>query len=289
MDYVDEGSPEEVQEPVTPEVESYEEPENETESETAESGENTEADESSEDAEEFEDDGTEPLNFNGTEYKLPKDIAAGVKSMQKDYTQKTMALADERRAFQAQAQVQQALRADYDQLSALNSRVNEFQNIDWNTLAKTDHALALQLMADSRNVESQRNQLMQQISYKDQQLQQHQAQETARLVMSSEAILKRDIKDWSPQLENQLVEFALEMGFDLEDVKKSKVDPRLYKLLHEAHQGRQIMKKMAASKAPKIVQHAKPVTTLKAKGAKPAPNPATMTMAQYREYRKKGI
>ena len=41
MDYVDEGSPEEVQEPVTTEVESYEEPENETESETTESGENT--------------------------------------------------------------------------------------------------------------------------------------------------------------------------------------------------------------------------------------------------------
>lgn len=65
----------------------------------------SDADESN-DQTEVEDD-SEEIEFNSKAYKLPKDIAAAVKDMQKDYTVKTQTLAEQRKSFEVVAQFQQ--------------------------------------------------------------------------------------------------------------------------------------------------------------------------------------
>lgn len=232
---------------------------------------------------EEEDDGTEELEFNQKTYKLPRDIADAVKSMRKDYTEKTMSLAEQRKAFEDKARFIEAFSADHAKLEAVNQRLAEFEQIDWNRLSDEDPVLWQKLFSQHRILDSQRNQLAQQLAQKQQEMTLKQQQEFAKAVEASETVLRREIKDWSPQLESNLQQFAVDrFGFDALDAKNAKADPRLYKLLHLAYLGDQIIKKQTTK--PKIAP-AKPVTTLSAKNAKATRDPSQMSDAEFARWR----
>lgn len=244
----------------------------------------------SEDSEEQTDDpvdDSEEIEFNQKQYKLPKDIAVAVKDMQKDYTVKTQSLAEQRKTFESQAQFHQAHIQEIAEVVALNKQLDEFKKVDLFALSEQDPVKAQQLMFYKSGLEEQRNMLAQSISQKQQNLALEKQQEIAKRIEESESVLRRDIKDWSPELESNLQQFAVsKLGFDINDVKSSKADPRLYKLLHLAYVGNQIIQKQPAK--PKIVQQAKPVTTLKSGGDKSLRNPKDMSQAEYAKWRRKG-
>lgn len=230
-----------------------------------------------------EDDGTEELEFNQKSYKLPKDIAEAVRSMRKDYTEKTMAVAEQRKEFEAKMQFTEAFTADIAKLEAVNQRLAEFEQVDWNRLSDEDPVLWQKLFSQHRILDSQRNQLAQQLAQKKQEMTLNQQQEIAKAVEASETVLRRDIKDWSPQLESNLQQFAVDrFGFDISDVKNAKTDPRLYKLVHLAYLGDQIIKKQAVK--PKAAP-ARPVTTLPAKNTKATRDPSQMSDAEFAKWR----
>lgn len=230
-----------------------------------------------------EDDGTEELEFNQKNYRLPKDIAEAVRSMRKDYTEKTMSLAEQRKAFEARVQFAEAVTTERAKLEAVNQRLAEFEQVDWNRLSDEDPVLWQKLFSQHRLLDSQRNQIAQQLAQKQQEMTLNQQQEIAKAVEASETVLRRDIKDWSPQLESNLQQFAVDrFGFDALDAKNAKADPRLYKLLHLAYLGDQIIKKQTTK--PKIAP-AKPVTTLPAKNTKAARDPSQMSDAEFARWR----
>ena len=248
--------------------------------------EDTESEDSEEQPEETVDD-SEEIEFNQKQYKLPKDIAVAVKDMQKDYTVKTQSLAEQRKTFESQAQFHQAHIQEIAEVVALNKQLEEFKKVDLFALSEQDPVKAQQLMFYKSGLEEQRNMLAQSISQKEQNLALEKQQEIAKRIEESESVLRRDIKDWSPELESNLQQFAVsKLGFDINDVKSSKADPRLYKLLHLAYVGNQIIQKQPAK--PKIVQQAKPVTTLKSGGDKSLRNPKDMSQAEYAKWRRKG-
>lgn len=248
--------------------------------------EDTESEDSEEQPDETVDD-SEEIEFNQKQYKLPKDIAVAVKDMQKDYTVKTQSLAEQRKTFESQAQFHQAHIQEIAEVVALNRQLEEFKKVDLFALSEQDPVKAQQLMFYKSGLEEQRNMLAQSISQKEQNLALEKQQEIAKRIEESESVLRRDIKDWSPELESNLQQFAVsKLGFDINDVKSSKADPRLYKLLHLAYVGNQIIQKQPVK--PKIVQQAKPVTTLKSGGDKSLRNPKDMSQAEYAKWRRKG-
>ncbi len=91
------------------------------------------------------DDGTEEIEFNSQNYKLPKDIAEAVRGMQKDYTTKTQSLADQRREFEAQTQFQQENFKQVAQMAALDDQLAEFGKVDFSALVDADPQLAQKL------------------------------------------------------------------------------------------------------------------------------------------------
>jgi hypothetical protein len=208
-------------------------------------------------------DDSEEIEFNDKAYKLPKDIAEAVKSMRSDYTTKTMSLAEQRKAFEAQSEFHQKHIADVAKVVALNERLAEYDQVDWNALSDSDPVLWQKLTSQRMTLERQRNQLAQDVTRKEQDLHLTRQQEFAKQIEASETVLRREIKDWSPALESKLQDFGVKaFGFDIDDVKKSKADPRLYKLLHMAFLGDQIIKKQAIKSAP---TQAKPVPTISGK------------------------
>ena len=204
--------------------------------------------------------------------------------MQKDYTVKTQSLAEQRKAFEAQAQFQQQHIQEFAKVVALNESIAEFEKIDWNALGQEDPLKAQQLFFHKSSLESQRNQLAQTISQKNQQLALEKQQEFAKRIEESESVLKRDIKEWSPELESKLLTFASSnYGVDAEDFKSSKVNPSTMKLLYDAYIGKQIIQKQTAKPKPAA---AKPVTTLSAKGTKVNKDPSAMSDSEFAAWRR---
>ena len=98
------------------------------ESNAPEQFEEAEQDESYEDADEEQlesDEGeeqlddSEELEFRGSKVRLPKDIAEGVRAMQKDYTEKTMTVAEQRKSVENFAKFQQEFSADFTYLAII--------------------------------------------------------------------------------------------------------------------------------------------------------------------------
>lgn len=281
MSEFDEGQPVEIEDSISEAPEQIED-ELPEDSEIEQEDSDVESEESDADQE----DDSEEVDFRGSKYRLPKDAAHGVREIQKDYTQKTMALAEQRKAFEAQAKFQQENWQESARVAALDERLAEFNQVDWNRLSDDDPVLWQKLFAQRSVLEGQRNQLAAQVAQKQQQMHLQQQQEFAQQIEASETVLKREIKEWSPQLESNLQQFAVDrFGFGMEEVKASKANPQLYKLLHLAYIGDQMMKKQAAKPKP---QATKPVTVLKSGKGSAKVDPSKMSFTEYQKWRRQG-
>ena len=282
MSEFDEGQPVEIDDSISEAPEQMEEELSE-DSEIEQEDSDAESEESDADQ---EDDDSEEVDFRGSKYRLPKDAAHGVREIQKDYTQKTMALAEQRKAFEAQAKFQQEHWQESARVAALDERLAEFNQVDWNRLSDDDPVLWQKLFAQRSVLEGQRNQLAGQVAHKQQQMHLQQQQEFAQQIEASETVLKREIKEWSPQLESNLQQFAVDrFGFGMEEVKASKANPQLYKLLHLAYVGDQLMKKQVAKPKPQVT---KPVTVLKSGKGSAKVDPSKMSFTEYQKWRRQG-
>lgn len=234
-------------------------------------------------------DDSEELEFNGEKYRMPKAVAEAHKSMQKDYTQKTQTLAEQRKTFERDAQFQQQNIQDIAKITALDEQIAQYKNLDWARLNQEDPSMFQQLRFQYEEIKDARGQLAGQLANKHQQVALMEQQETAKRIQESEAVLRREIKDWSPELESKLQNYAVStFGFDPVDVQQSKSDPRLYKLLHAAFQGDQILKKQA-SKPVTPIDKAKPVTNLSGKAAKVSKQPYEMDDDEFASWRRAQI
>lgn len=210
------------------------------------------------------DDESEEIEFNSKAYKLPREIASAVKDMQKDYTTKTQAVAEQRKEFEAIAQFHEENLKEVAKVEALNSSLAEFEQLDWNALSEQDPALFQRLVAQQKTLEQQRNTLAQQLSGKFEKSRLEKQLAEAKFIEQSESEIKRNIKDWSPELDKNLQNFAVERyGFPKEHIGEYKRDAKMARLLHDAYIGQQIIKKQTSK--PVIVKDAKPVTNISSK------------------------
>lgn len=233
------------------------------------------------------DDGTEEIEFNSQNYKLPKDIAEAVRGMQKDYTTKTQSLADQRREFEAQTQFQQENFKQVAQMAALDDQLAEFGKVDFSALVDADPQLAQKLSFQRDMIRTKRDEIHATLAQKYQKETLERQLTQAKLNEQSETEIKRLIKDWSPELDSKMQKFAAERyGFPRDQVGEYKKDPKIAKLLHDAYLGQQIIQKQMTK--PKVVPDAKPASTLSAKGGNVTKSPAQMTAEQYRKWRKSG-
>jgi len=242
--------------------------------------------EESQDQTELEDD-SEEIEFNSKAYKLPREIASAVKDMQKDYTVKTQAVAEQRKAFEAQAQFHHDNIKEVAQLEAINSTLAEFGQVDWAVVMQQDPAMFQQLVAQQKQLEEKRNQLAGNLNAKYQKSTEERQLQEAKLIQESETAIKRLIKDWSPELDSKLQKFAADRyGFPKDSIGDYKKDPKVAKLLHDAYVGQQIIQKQTSK--PKVVHEANPVPTVGGSNSKAQKDPSKMSQAEYAKWRKTG-
>lgn len=242
-----------------------------------------------EEGEEAESDDVDDIELDGETFKVPKKIKEAV-LRNEDYTRKTQEVSEQRRqleqaqvAFQQQVQSTMQNQQAFAQLAAVDQQLQEFANVDWVQYSEQDPVAAQQLRFQYDNLKDVRNNIAQQIS----QAQQYEAMQRSQQVAEARSRLQREIKGWNGELANNLTKTARDdYGFSEAEVK-SLIDPRMVKVLHDAHRFQQLMRRAKNPKA----SSAEPTSPVKAvRGKGPAQkNPEKMSADEWRVWREKQI
>ncbi len=249
--------------------------------------------ESSEDSSEQEEqpeapvDDSEELDFNGQTHKLPKTIAEAVRSMQKDYTVKTQAVAEQRKAFEAEYKFRQDNINEIAEVTAFDKQIQQYKNVDWNALNQSDPVMFQQLRLQYDEIKEARQTLAGNLAQKHQTETLQKQQEFAKQMQESDAVLRRDIKDWSSDKENELVDYAVrEFKLDRQDILNGKTNPNLFKLINKAFIGDQLLKKQT-TKPVAVAKRVEPVPVVAGRGATGKTGVPT-DFKEYQKWRRQG-
>lgn len=248
-----------------PEKEEPDEPDDSQEVEASEE----ESSESSEVTDEVTDD-AEEVEYEGKAYKLPKELKDAL-LRQQDYTRKTQEVAEKRRAIEEQSasvefreKFQQAHFAKAVEAQSLQSQLQQYSQVNWAELAESNPSQYLQLDRQHRQLQEAYGRInadIQQLGNQFvQKIQQDKQKAQARCIEE----LRRDFKDFGPELLKNLDETGKSFGFSGEELSEI-ADPRMIRVLHAAWQFNRLQS--GKSLVDKKVSEARPV---QAKGARSA-------------------
>jgi hypothetical protein len=247
-----------------------------------------------EESEEEQPSATVRLKVNGEEIEKPLEEVIALAQQGMDYTQKTQKVAEERRELenyaqtikvqeqqlQESVQVQQALIQDIAQLTAIDNQLSQYQQVNWDQLNESDPVEAQRLFFKYSQLQTQRGQMANVLTQKQQQIAQQQAQRTQQLLHEGQEVLKRDIPGWSQEKAREIFTEAKHYGF-VDDELSRVTDPRVVKALHDALQWRKLQ---ANPTAKQKVAQAKPIVK---PGAKDTKQQATSQTRALREQLRK--
>jgi len=263
---------------VDPEQETDEPDEPEAEAEVeAEPEAEAQPDEAEDDAEEVE--------YEGKAYKLPKELKDAL-LRQQDYTKKTQDVAERRRAIEEQAQALEA-RSKFNEehfakaveAHALNSQLQQFAQVDWAGLADSNPSQYLQLDRQHRQLQEAANRVNAELQHLGQQFQGKMLETKQKAQARCIEELKRDFKDFGPDLLRKLDETGRAFGFTGDELAQV-TDPRMIRVLHAATQYKALQGNKTI--ADKKVQTAKPVQIKAARTAQTSQANAQLQAARDR-------
>ena len=211
--------------------------------------------------------------------------------MQADYTRKTQEVAEQRRAIESAAQalkqqqeVSQAHIREVAQLVAIEDRLKQFAQVNWQALSDSDPVQAQKLHIEMTQLQTRRGQVAASISQREQQRTEEAQRITAKRLQEASDVLSREIKGWSPEYAGKLLEYGVANGGNREALAQV-TDPFIVKVLHKAHLYDQLQKQQAAKPA----DPAPPVTRVGGSNAGAVKRLSQMTDAEFIASRRKYI
>lgn len=238
----------------------------------------------------------EEVEVGGKKIAMPKSIAAEVKAgmmRNADYTQKTQAVAAERKAIEAEreqvrqqaAQHQQYL-DDVADLRAVEKQLKQFGGVDWQRLSDEDPVTAQKLHFQYQELQREHQKAAQAITQKQHENALAEQQSSAKQVQEAEAYVQREIPGWTQERAAKVQAYAAAEGLKL-DAATAKVliqNPVLLKIMHKAELFDQLAKKQTAKPAAPAAPPA-PVTRVGAARATAAKDPDKMPMDEWVKWR----
>jgi len=214
---------------------------------------------------EQEEDDSEEVEIEGKSYRVPKELKDMV-LMHKDYTQKTQAVADQRRAVEEQAQAletrQRLMSQTFDkavEFKAVKDKLSQYEQIDWQSLTDQDPVQAQKLFFTyqqlQRDAQAKYNDYQKAHTDSEQLTQQQRQQQLAK----AEQDLKVRLPDFGPQLAEKIVKNAKDSyGFTAQELE-GLTDARHVEVLHDAMKWRALQAEKpkamkAVADAPKAIK-----------------------------------
>jgi hypothetical protein len=230
-------------------------------------------------------DAAEDIEYEGKAYKLPKELKDAL-LRQQDYTRKTQDVAELRRTTEQKAQ-ELEVRAKFNETHfakaveahALNSQLQQFAQVDWAGLAENNPSQYLQLDRQHRTLQEAANRVNADMQHLGQQFQSQMLETKQKAQAKCIEELKRDFKDFGPDMLRKLDETGRTFGFSGEELAQV-TDPRMIRVLHAAAQYKALQG--TKSIVEKKVQDAKPVQVKAARSAQTSQANAQLTEARDR-------
>lgn len=222
-------------------------------------------------------DETEEVEYEGKKYLLPKELKDAV-LRQADYTRKTQEVAEARKAVETDrgsfAQQQQALEehiVGVGRLMSIDERLAQYDKVDWKTWSNQDAQAAQTAWFEKEQLRQNRDQLAGKLHQEWQTKTEAQQRETAKQIADGQAVLAKEIPNWSPDLAKELAQYGKSQG--LSDKRLSAMaEPAEVKILHKARMYDQLVaKQRAAAGKPAVV--AQPVPQVGARRSPPSNEP----------------
>lgn len=247
------------------------------------------------DSQEHTDEEEEEIEVGDRKFSLPKSAAEKLKAerlMHADYTQKTQALAEDRKSDAAQREQDQRNRQEAQQylddiaeIKSIDRQLGEYHKLDWAAYIDQDPVGAMKLQQQQKALEGQRNEAVGKITHKQQANALVEQQSLAKQVQEADAYFKREIPGWTNERSNRVQQYAIEQGIPADALFQAVVrQPALAKLLHKAELFDQLEKKQSAAKPKPAVQE-KPVTRITAARGSAQRDPEKMNMEDWAKWR----
>lgn len=190
--------------------------------------------------------------LEGVKLRGKKDALERIKAerlMQADYTRKTQEVADQRRQFdQERTQFQETAKSHQEhirevgKLMAVEERLQQFQQVDWQSLNTQDPVRAQALLIEFNQLQAARGQLSNSLAQKEQQRQLASQQDSAKRASEAEAIVMREVKDWGPEKLQKFVDAGQKAGIQPEGVRQLLIQfPQAARFLNKALQYDQLL------------------------------------------------
>ena len=211
---------------------------------------------------------------DGKTYKIPKDLK-GHLLRNKDYTQKTQELAEQRRAFEAERVKAQEDAKEVEEAKfsyrGVQNRLADLQALtpdDWDQVRILDQRNGTnnydKLQREFLTLPRQADELKRTLDQKISEARDAQQQTVAQQVAQGQAILARDIPGWGPELGAKLVEFVKsEYGVTEEKHGQAFMDPALVKLAHAAYKAKEASRKTQTQQRADQAKKAVPANVVK--------------------------
>lgn len=250
-----------------------------------------ETDQSSDDAPDLDTQGTDPefeeVEYEGKRYALPKELKDAI-LRQSDYTRKTQELAQQREQSAAEIAAEKARieadRANFQaaaRLVALDDRLQQFANVDWQALSQSDPVAAQQQFFQYQQLKDARGGLVAQIQQHESQRALQEREATARAMQQANEVLGREIKGWSPEVAKELRAVAKSLGADDKSVDSIR-EPWVVKALY----AQKVLSEMTAkAQAKPPPPPATVVKTVTGGAQRAAVDPDKMTPEQFAKWR----
>lgn len=234
----------------------------------------------------------EEVDYEGEKFKVPKKLKDAL-LRQADYTRKTQEVAAQRAAIeqeraevQRQAQFHRDFLEELAEARSISLQLEQFKQIDWDALDQADPVQARRLERQQRALQDRQSELQRKVAEKNQQKTLQEQQVTAKQLQEGAEVLRRDIRDWSPEKAAALSEFAVQYGFPKDQISKVS-NPLFVKLLNDAHTLAQLRKNATAKPKPEAQEA--PVTRITATKASANKDPDKMSVEEWTKWREAQI
>lgn len=241
-----------------------------------------EQDEGTEDlsADEPEDGSEEPdpwagyvdIEVDGKIFKVPEEFKDAPHRM-KDYTQKTQALAEEKRQVAAQAEKLERVTQITEQelnirveLNGMAGQIERYEQVDWDAFEQQDPLAAQSEWRKYQTLQGQFNRKYGEMTQAQTERTKIVEDDLNNRIAATTEFAYKNIPGMSPDLDAKITQFAIkELGYDPDTLKKS-YNPQIYKTLFLAHLGQQTLSaQKSQAKAPPVKAPPQPLTVVSAK------------------------
>ena len=207
------------------------------------------------------------IEHEGQTYQIPAALK-GAFLMQGDYTRKTQELAEhrrgldaERKAFDHHAETAHAKIGDRAQLHLLEQQLAGLKEVDWEAFAQQDPEQAQGLWAQYQQLSELHDRYAWKMAHHEHTGRLDAEREAAARLTKTGQVLSQKIEGWSPEIASKLVEYAGAFGVTLDELREI-ADPRLWLILHRAHQGDAAAQQQASNRQMEQTQVMRPAVSM---------------------------